>query len=41
MDFNRYYRSLLRGPRREGPRADEALRDYQNAIQHLVAAGIR
>jgi hypothetical protein len=40
MSFTRYYTDILRHPTRVQPRADEALRDYQTVLRHLVVAGI-
>lgn len=36
MAFERYYRSLTRKSGRYLPSADEARRDYQDAVQHQL-----
>jgi hypothetical protein len=40
MNFNKYYASILRHPTRTEPRADEALRDYQELIRYTNVLGI-
>jgi hypothetical protein len=39
MEFKRYYAALLRGGHGD-LRIDEAIRDYQDMLQRISAAGI-
>jgi hypothetical protein len=41
MDFQKYYRELSRKSRVGAPRADEARRDYQDAISRSIDALLR
>lgn len=35
MNFKTYYSSIIRFPTRSQPKADEAMRDYKEAMRHI------
>jgi hypothetical protein len=40
MEFKQYYAALLRHKTRTEPRADEAMRDFQDMLLRIQAGGI-